>query len=95
MHKDQLALAVRKNFNANGVNETDVLVDLLYKVKHQGTDNSSRNVNTSLTRLQTGSFGCDSRRGNSLSVERDHRATGTTYGTLCIDTPWYGARSHN
>jgi hypothetical protein len=38
VHKDQLALAVRKNFNANGVNETDVLVDLLYKVKHQGTD---------------------------------------------------------
>jgi hypothetical protein len=36
VHKDQLALAVRKNFNANGVNETDVLVDLLYKVKNQG-----------------------------------------------------------
>ncbi|KAF2180618.1 hypothetical protein K469DRAFT_639633 [Zopfia rhizophila CBS 207.26] len=33
--KDQLALAVRKNFNALGVNETDVIVDLLYKVKNQ------------------------------------------------------------
>ncbi|ORY10307.1 hypothetical protein BCR34DRAFT_460619, partial [Clohesyomyces aquaticus] len=36
-HKDQLAMAVRKNFNALGVNETDVIVDLLYKVKHKGT----------------------------------------------------------
>ncbi|KAF2714287.1 hypothetical protein K504DRAFT_462695 [Pleomassaria siparia CBS 279.74] len=35
VHKDQLALAVRKNFNALGVNETDVIVDLLYKVKNQ------------------------------------------------------------
>lgn len=38
MHKDQLALAVRKNFNALGVSESDVIVDLLYKVKHQGMD---------------------------------------------------------
>jgi hypothetical protein len=36
VHKDQLALAVRKNFNANSVSETDVIVDLLYKVKTQG-----------------------------------------------------------
>lgn len=36
VHKEQLALAVRKNFNALGVNETDVIVDLLYKVKNQG-----------------------------------------------------------
>ncbi|KAF2791023.1 hypothetical protein K505DRAFT_377087 [Melanomma pulvis-pyrius CBS 109.77] len=35
VHKDQLALTVRKNFNALGVNETDVIVDLLYKVKNQ------------------------------------------------------------
>ncbi|KAF2197528.1 hypothetical protein GQ43DRAFT_201602 [Delitschia confertaspora ATCC 74209] len=33
--KDQLGLAVRKNFNALGVNEGDVIVDLLYKVKNQ------------------------------------------------------------
>ncbi|KAF2260710.1 hypothetical protein CC78DRAFT_536194 [Lojkania enalia] len=33
--KDQLALAVRKNFNALGVSETDVIVDLLYKVRNQ------------------------------------------------------------
>ncbi|KAF2748865.1 hypothetical protein M011DRAFT_476236 [Sporormia fimetaria CBS 119925] len=33
--KDHLALAVRKNFNANGVHEQDVLVDLLYRVKNQ------------------------------------------------------------
>jgi histone deacetylase complex subunit SAP30 len=37
VHKDQLALAVRKNFNALGVTESDVIVDWLYKTKHQGT----------------------------------------------------------
>jgi hypothetical protein len=36
VHKDQLALAVRKNFNALGVTESDVIVDWLYKSKHQG-----------------------------------------------------------
>lgn len=35
--KEQLALAVRKNFNAGSVNESDVIVDLLYKAKTQGT----------------------------------------------------------
>lgn len=34
--KDQLALAVRKNFNAAAVNEIDVMVDLLYKIRNQG-----------------------------------------------------------
>jgi hypothetical protein len=34
--KEQLAMAVRKNFNALAVNETEVIVDLLYKVKTQG-----------------------------------------------------------
>ena len=34
--KDQLALAVRKNFNALGVNETDVIVDMLYKARNRG-----------------------------------------------------------
>ncbi|KAF2877379.1 hypothetical protein BDV95DRAFT_601785 [Massariosphaeria phaeospora] len=38
VHKDQLALAVRKNFNALGVNESDVIIDLLYKVKNNGAD---------------------------------------------------------
>ncbi|KAF2113301.1 hypothetical protein BDV96DRAFT_613735 [Lophiotrema nucula] len=33
--KDQLALAVRKNFNALGVNETDVIVDMLYKARNR------------------------------------------------------------
>ena len=42
VQKEQLALAVRKNFNALGVNETDVIVDLLYKVKNQGTTASRR-----------------------------------------------------
>jgi hypothetical protein len=36
--KEQLAMAVRKNFNALPVNETDVIVDLLYKVKNNGED---------------------------------------------------------
>ncbi|KAH9877046.1 hypothetical protein IAQ61_002407 [Plenodomus lingam] len=35
VHKDQLALAVRKNFNALAVNEGDVIIDWLYKSKHQ------------------------------------------------------------
>ncbi|KAF2091872.1 hypothetical protein K490DRAFT_20846, partial [Saccharata proteae CBS 121410] len=34
--KDQLAMAVRKNFNALAVSEADVIVDLLYKVHSQG-----------------------------------------------------------
>ncbi|KAF2656870.1 hypothetical protein K491DRAFT_595954 [Lophiostoma macrostomum CBS 122681] len=35
IQKEQLALAVRKNFNALGVTESDVIVDLLYKTKNQ------------------------------------------------------------
>jgi hypothetical protein len=46
VQKEQLALAVRKNFNALGVNETDVIVDLLYKVKNQGTIKPRRLHNT-------------------------------------------------
>ncbi|KAF1913286.1 hypothetical protein BDU57DRAFT_522096 [Ampelomyces quisqualis] len=38
VHKDQLALAVRKNFNALGVTEADVIVDWLYKSKHQDNE---------------------------------------------------------
>lgn len=34
--KEQLALAVRKNFNSAAVNEIDVVVDLVYKVRNQG-----------------------------------------------------------
>ncbi|TKA81651.1 hypothetical protein B0A49_00538 [Cryomyces minteri] len=33
--KEQLALAVRKNFNGSAVNENEVVVDLLYKVRAQ------------------------------------------------------------
>ncbi|KAH0270433.1 hypothetical protein KCU71_g18937, partial [Aureobasidium melanogenum] len=33
--KEQLAMAVRKNFNDAAVNEIDVMVDLLYKVRNQ------------------------------------------------------------
>lgn len=40
--KEQLALAVRKNFNGAAVSETDVVVDLLYKVKNQGMLESER-----------------------------------------------------
>lgn len=36
VHKDQLALAVRKHFNSLGVSENEVIVDWLYKTKHQG-----------------------------------------------------------
>lgn len=34
--KEQLALAVRKNFNSAAVSEIDVVVELVYKVRHQG-----------------------------------------------------------
>lgn len=34
--KEQLALTVRKNFNAAAVSEVDVMVELLYKVRSQG-----------------------------------------------------------
>ncbi|RMY09840.1 hypothetical protein D0866_14564 [Hortaea werneckii] len=34
--KEQLALAVRKNFNSAAVNEIDVVVELVYKVRHKG-----------------------------------------------------------
>lgn len=34
--KEQLALAVRKNFNSAAVSEIDVVVDLVYKVRHKG-----------------------------------------------------------
>ena len=43
--KEQLALAVRKNFNAAAVSEIDVVVELVYKVRHQ-----SRWSRTSLLR---------------------------------------------
>jgi hypothetical protein len=35
--KEQLALTVRKNFNALPVNESEVIVDFLYKIKMKGT----------------------------------------------------------
>ena len=44
VHKDQLAMAVRKNFNALGVNESDVIVDWLYKTKNQGAHTASISV---------------------------------------------------
>ena len=35
--KEQLALAVRKNFNGAAVSEIDVVVELVYKVRNQGS----------------------------------------------------------
>lgn len=34
--KEQLATAVRKNFNAQPIQENDVIVNFLYSVKNQG-----------------------------------------------------------
>ena len=34
--KEQLALAVRKNFNGAAVSEIDVVVELVYKVRNRG-----------------------------------------------------------
>jgi hypothetical protein len=41
--KDQLALAVRKHFNSAAVNEIDVVVEVIYRVKNQGKHGSLRN----------------------------------------------------
>jgi histone deacetylase complex subunit SAP30 len=38
VHKDQLGMAVKKSFNSQAVTESDVIVDWLYKSKHQGMD---------------------------------------------------------
>ena len=35
--KDQLALAVRKHFNGLAVSETEVIVDMMYKLRSNGT----------------------------------------------------------
>jgi hypothetical protein len=42
--KEQLALAVRKNFNAAAVNEIDVVVELVYKVRNKGRSSSIEEV---------------------------------------------------
>ena len=34
--REQLATVVRKNFNAQPINESDVIVNFLYSVKNQG-----------------------------------------------------------
>jgi Sin3 binding region of histone deacetylase complex subunit SAP30 len=34
--KEQLALAVRKNFNAQPVNENEAIVELLYRIRMKG-----------------------------------------------------------
>ena len=50
--KEQLALTVRKHFNGLAVNETDVVVDFLYKVKNQGLsteDLGEKSKDTKLT----------------------------------------------
>jgi 5,10-methenyltetrahydromethanopterin hydrogenase len=36
VHKEQLGMAVKKSFNSQAVTESDVIVDWLYKSKHQG-----------------------------------------------------------
>lgn len=40
--KEQLAMAVRKDFNNAAVNEVNVAVDLLYKIRHQGQSHTTR-----------------------------------------------------
>ncbi|EME44084.1 hypothetical protein DOTSEDRAFT_71777 [Dothistroma septosporum NZE10] len=50
--KDQLALAVRKNFNGAAVNEIDVVVDMVYKVRNQDKAFRMRSAPTSVTKKQ-------------------------------------------
>ena len=40
--KDQLANTVRKHFNGLGVQENDIIVDFLHKVRSQGVTKSGR-----------------------------------------------------
>jgi len=46
--REQLALAVRKNFNSAAVSETDVVVELVYKVRHKGTSLQSHDCFSSM-----------------------------------------------
>ena len=74
VHKDQLAMAVRKNFNALGVTESDVIVDWLYKTKHQGAQTVCEALKwpTLTNHQQTRSFAYDSRRNNESELEFAH-----------------------
>lgn len=47
--KEQLALAVRKNFNALAIHESEVIVDFIYSVKHQGECPFSRSCGLMLS----------------------------------------------
>ena len=44
VNKEQLALAVRKNFNALPVSENDVIVGLMYKARNQGEDDCMHGI---------------------------------------------------
>ncbi|WPG99551.1 Hypothetical protein R9X50_00236800 [Acrodontium crateriforme] len=48
--RDQLALAVRKNFNSAAVSETDVVVELVYKVRHQNQTFRMRSAPNGVTK---------------------------------------------
>lgn len=43
--KDQLALAVRKHFNGLGIQENDVIVDFIYKVRNHQVINDQPTIN--------------------------------------------------
>ncbi|KAI9848856.1 MAG: hypothetical protein M1837_006372 [Sclerophora amabilis] len=51
--KDQLATAVRKNFNGLGIQEGEVVVDFLYKVRWQGEWPEAFKKHLSLTGFRT------------------------------------------
>ena len=71
VHKDQLALAVRKHFNGLGVSENEVIVDWLYKTKNQGKLIRSRHSDTLLITIQIKNF----EHGSRLNAND----TNTTY----------------
>lgn len=58
--KEQLALAVRKNFNGAAVSEIDVVVELVYKVKNQGASSPATNTMVCCSRAQYPLFGMTS-----------------------------------
>lgn len=85
VHKDQLALAVRKNFNALAVTESDVIVDWLYKSKHQGTDcEGTACMWRRLTLVQTKNSEFDLRRNGNKTNSIIHTLRCTSWPSSTI-----------
>ena len=86
--KEQLALAVRKNFNAQAVTETNCIVDWIYTVKNQGRSAYIEADQHILTEAQTKSSASDSHRNEN---ESEHAHLHRTFRSFTsIPWPRYG-----